>query len=245
MLLKQNLNQMTETWQSIEQWQPNWIGELTHELRTPLTVIRGYLELHAMGALSLTPEVTQPLIEEAGRMERLINDIQEVSKLELGYLSLKLESFEPHAFLTSFLQDNHLNLLINQTLSRNCQIQLDLKPNLPAVWADRDRVKQIFCNLLSNAVRYTPAGTITLTAWQDEQFVWFAVRDTGIGVSEEDLSKIYQQFWRADCSKEYKQEGSGIGLCVTKRLVELLGGTIEVESKLGKGTTFRFCLPLA
>lgn len=236
---------MTKTLQFIEQLPSNWIGELIHELRTPLTVIRGYLELQAMGALPLTPEVIQPLLEEATRMERLINDIQEASKLEGGTLSLKLESLDPHAFLQGFLADKHLNLLIRQTLSRNCEIQLDLNPNLSPVWADRDRAKQIFCNLLSNAVRYTPAGTITISAWQDEQFVWFAVRDTGIGISEEDLSKIYQQFWRADGSKQYKQEGSGIGLCVTKRLVELLGGTIEVESELGKGTTFRFCLPLA
>ncbi len=131
------------------------------------------------------------------------------------------------------------------SLKANCQLKLRLSNNLPPAYADRDRVKQILINLISNAITYTPNGTVTIRAscWND--YLWVAVTDTGMGIAPEDLSKVFERFWRADQSRDARTGGSGIGLAITKRLVELHNGEIEVESVLGKGSTFRFSLPSA
>jgi signal transduction histidine kinase len=113
------------------------------------------------------------------------------------------------------------------------------------VRCDRDRTEQVLVNLLGNAIHYTETGTITLKAWAEDTQVWIAVIDTGVGIAEADLPYVFERFWRADRSRSRHSGGSGIGLAISRHLVELQHGTIEVESTLGEGSTFRFCLPRA
>ena len=125
------------------------------------------------------------------------------------------------------------------------RLELNCPQDLPAVSADRDRTEQILVNLLGNAIRYTETGSIVVAATKTKRQVWISVTDTGIGIAAEDLSFLFERFWRADPSRSTHSGGTGIGLAIARRLVELQGGHIEVKSELGKGSTFRFCLPIA
>nr|MDJ0572745.1 ATP-binding protein [Pleurocapsa sp. MO_192.B19] len=117
--------------------------------------------------------------------------------------------------------------------------------DIPHILADRDRLEQILVNLLGNAIRYTETGSIIVKAEKANRQVWISVIDTGVGIAKEDLPYIFERFWRADPSRASHSGGTGIGLAIARRLVELQGGHIEVKSQLGKGSTFRFCLPIA
>jgi signal transduction histidine kinase len=121
---------------------------------------------------------------------------------------------------------------------------LNCPDDLPLVMADLDRTEQILVNLLGNAIRYTERGEIILKAWRNKHQAWVAVIDTGIGISEEDLPFIFERFWRADKSRSRYSGGTGIGLAITRRLVELQSGKLEVSSEIGKGSEFRFSLPI-
>ncbi len=235
-----SFNRMASSLEGVEKRRRELIGDLTHELRTPLTVIRGYLEELADGSIDPTPEIYQQLAKETKRLERLVNDLQELSKAEAGYLPIKLKPVNLLPLFKSLVQR-----FADQLLEDGPVLQLNCSPQLPLVLADIDRVEQVLVNLLGNAVRYTEAGSITLNAWTEPGKLWIAVSDTGSGISPEDLPHIFERFFRADKSRARHSGGTGIGLAITRRLVELQGGQIEVESKLGKGSIFRFFLPLA
>ena len=111
--------------------------------------------------------------------------------------------------------------------------------------ADPARVEQVLVNLIGNAIRYTPSGSIKLRVWQESSWVWVAVVDTGMGLAKQDIPHVFERFWRADRSRDRHSGGTGIGLAISRRLVELQGGMITVQSELGKGSTFRFSLPIA
>ena len=123
-------------------------------------------------------------------------------------------------------------------------IKLECIQELPPVLADSDRIEQILVNLIGNAIRYTEKGTITIKAWSENKQVWVEIIDTGIGIKPEDLPYVFERFWRADKSRSRYSGGTGIGLAITRRLVELQGGKIEVESEVDQGTTFRFNLAI-
>ncbi len=235
-----SFNRMASSLEGVEKRRRELIGDLTHELRTPLTVIRGYLEELADGSINPTPEIYQQLAKETKRLERLVNDLQELSKAEAGYLPIKLKPVNLLPLFKSLVQR-----FADQLMEDGPVLQLDCPPQLPLVLADIDRVEQVLVNLLGNALRYTEAGSITLRAWTEPGKLWIAVIDTGSGISPEDLPHIFERFFRADKSRARHSGGTGIGLAITRRLVELQGGQIEVESKLGKGSIFRFFLPLA
>ncbi|MEO0488730.1 MAG: ATP-binding protein, partial [Cyanobacteria bacterium J06659_2] len=122
---------------------------------------------------------------------------------------------------------------------------LDYPEKLPLVMADPERVEQIMVNLLGNAIRYTTSGSVTVRAWEASTQVWIAVIDTGIGIASEDVPHVFERFWRADRSRDRSSGGTGVGLAICRRLVELQGGQIELESELNHGTIFRLYLPAA
>jgi signal transduction histidine kinase len=224
----------------VEKRRQELIGDLTHELRTPLTVVRGYLEELADGAIEPNPELYQKLVKETRRLERLTHDLQELSRAESGYLSIKLQPVNLLTLLNSLIEK-----FADQLLEDGPTLQLDCPPNLPSVMADPDRLEQILVNLLGNAIRYTDHGAITLQVTRDKNRLQIAVIDTGIGIAAEDLPFIFERFWRADRSRSRYSGGSGIGLAITRRLVELHQSQMEVESELGKGSTFRFYLAIS
>lgn len=233
-----SFNRMARSLEGVEVRRRELISDLTHELRTPLTIVRGYLEELADGRIAPSDEIYSRLTVETKRLERLVNDLQELSKAESGYLPINLQPFNLLPLLESLVQK-----FADQLWEDGPTMQLDCLPQLPQVLADADRTEQILVNLIGNAMRYTASGSITVRAWLQEHQVWVAVIDTGTGIASEDLPHIFERFWRSESSRAYSS-GSGIGLAIARRLVELQGGKIEVESELGRGSTFRFSLPL-
>lgn len=238
--LAHSFNRMASSLEDVEKQRRELISDLTHELRTPLTVVRGYLEELADGTIEGSPELYLRLVKETRRLERLTNDLQELSKAEAGYLSINVQKIQLYPILKSLLEK-----FSDQLLEEGPILKLDCPVDLPLVLADLDRTEQVLVNLLGNALRYTEKGSITLCAWRDKNWVWIAVIDTGIGIAAKDLPYVFERFWRADKSRASYTGGTGIGLAIARRLVELQGGKIEVASELGKGSTFRFSLPLA
>lgn len=235
-----SFNRMAFNLEGVEQRRRELVGDLTHELRTPLTVVEGYLEGLADGTIDPTPEVYQLLVKETARLRRLVNDLQELSRAEAGYLPINTLPLEVCPLLTALVQK-----FADQLLEDSPVLQLECPPDLPPALADPERLEQVVINLLGNALRYTEMGSVTVRAWADADRVWIAVVDTGRGIAAEDLPHVFERFWRGDRSRDRNSGGTGIGLAISKRLMELQGGTIEVESELNLGSTFRISLPLA
>lgn len=234
-----SINNMATSLQGSEERRRDMMGDLAHEMATPLTVIKGYLEMLKEGIVQPTPAILEQMNEEALRLNRLRVDILELSKVESGHLPLNLEQFSSLQILQGVVA---IFQAVN-AVGRRCALRLTYQADLPEVIADRDRFKQILINLVGNAINYTPDGIVTIRVWSKSNQLWVAVVDTGIGISDEDLPHLFERFWRADKSRQVTTGGSGIGLALTKGLIERQGGQIEVESKLGQGTTFRFWLP--
>jgi signal transduction histidine kinase len=238
--LASSFNRMAAGLEGVENRRRELVSDLTHELRTPLTVLKGYLEGLADGTIEASPTVYQILTKEAARMQRLVNDVQELSKMEAGYLPIDARPFDLHPLLESLIRRFSDQLV----LQNSPVMQLKYPPDIPMVLADPERVEQVLVNLLSNALRYTPEGSITLQVWREAHQVWVAVIDTGTGIAAEDLLNVFERFWRADRSRDRNSGGSGLGLAICRRLIEVQGGSIQVESQVGQGTTFKFSLPL-
>jgi signal transduction histidine kinase len=237
--LSASFNNMASSLEEVEQRRRELISDLTHELRTPLTIIDGYLEAITASNIEATPDVYEKLMKETKRLQRLVNDLQELSKAEAGYLSIHLAPINLYPLLSALVEKFEAQLLDELT------IRLECPPNLPLVLADLDRLEQVLVNLLGNAVSYTEKGSIVLRVWQEADRVWLAVSDTGVGIAPEDLPRVFERFWRSGLASERNSGGSGIGLAISRHLVELQGGNLEVESNLGQGSTFRFSLPVA
>jgi signal transduction histidine kinase len=234
-----SFNRMAISLEDVEQRRRELISDLTHELRTPLTIMRGYLEELANRQMEPALDVYQLLIRETKRLERLVNDLQELSRAEAGHLTL---NFQPIALQGLF--EMLVQRFATQLMDDGPVLKIDCPANLPLVLADIDRTEQILVNLLGNALRHTQAGSITIRASGESGRVWIAVIDTGSGIAPDELPHVFERFWRSPRSRS-RHKGTGIGLAITKRLVELQGGQIEVTSQLGKGTMFRFSLPIA
>lgn len=238
--LATSFNRMAATLEGIEQRRRELVSDLTHELRTPLTVLKGYLEGLADGTIEPSADIYERLSRETGRMQRLVNDLQELSKMEAGYLPIDARPIELQPLLSSIVRRFADQLLTEDSP----QLLLDCPPEMPRVLADPERVEQIMVNLIGNALRYTLKGSVVVKVYLEQDKVWIAVIDTGQGIAAEDLPHVFERFWRADRSRDRHSGGTGIGLAICSRLVELHGGTIQVQSELGKGSTFRFSLPI-
>lgn len=236
------LNSVANRIQGVEERRQAMIREVSHEMSTPLMIISGYLEMMAEGRLSSHEmvEVAQSLLHDAGRMQRLLMDLRMLAQLELGSLPLNLQVVQLQPLLTEVIR-----ALTVQERQDICRLRLDCPESLPPIFADPDRTWQILINLVMNALNYTLEGSVIVSVSYDSKYLWVSVSDTGIGISAQDLPRVFDRFWRSARSRELRQEGSGIGLALTKRLVEAQSGRIEVKSELGQGSVFRFCLPLA
>lgn len=234
-------NQMAARLEGVEQRRRELVSDLTHELRTPLTILDGYLEGLSDGTIETSPEIYDLLTRETKRIRRLVDDMQELSKMEAGYLPIHAKAISLEPLLDLLLQKFSEQLLSDESPV----LDMDYEPDTPNVLADPARVEQILVNLIGNAIRYTPSGFIKIRVWNERPWVWVAVVDTGMGIAPQDLAHVFERFWRADRSRDRHSGGTGIGLAISKRLVELQGGTITVQSELHKGSIFRFSLPIA
>jgi histidine kinase len=219
------------------------IGDVSHELRTPLTAIKGSMEGLMDGVLPATQETYQQIHAEADRLNRLVDDLQELSRVEARAYPLDLRPVEVSALVQTVTKR-----LAPQAESKRITLDLDLAPSLPHLLADEGRLVQVLTNLTGNALQYTPEeGRVTIAARRTDHEVQISVRDTGIGIPPEHLPQIFDRFYRADKSRSRRLGGgSGIGLTIARALVEAHGGRLWVESAgEGRGSTFVFSLPVA
>jgi histidine kinase len=240
--LAARFNQMAEKLEQVESMRRQLIGDVSHELRTPLTAIKGSMEGLMDGILPATDETYQQIHQEADRLNRLVDDLQELSRVEAGAYELDLRPTQIAPMVETLAKRFR-----QQFENKRVNLDLNLPADLPPVLADEHRILQVLTNLTGNALQYTPeGGVVTISAARKNGSVLFTVRDTGAGISPEHLSHLFDRFYRVDKSRSRAAGGgSGIGLTIAKHLVEAHGGEIFVESEgLGKGTTFSFTLPL-
>jgi signal transduction histidine kinase len=222
-----------------------WLGNVAHDMRAPLTIVLSSLELLKDGAFG---EVNARQIEwirraydAAGRALKLTNDVFDLSKLELGGLRLDPE----HTALEAFLQDAY-DTCRGLPWPPGVEFRLSLPDSLPTLDLDPGRIQQVLMNLLANAIRFTDQGNVTLYAEYEpgRPDVRVGVRDTGTGISAEDVAHLFRRFVQAAPPKDKRRRGTGLGLAISKELVEMHGGRLSVETKLGAGSDFYFTLPL-
>ena len=234
-------NAMTEELARADELRRNLTADVAHELRTPLSVIRGKLEGVLDGVYPATAEHLEPILEEAGLLIHLVEDLRLLALAEAGQLALEKRAMD----VGDLLRDAQVNFG-PQASDRGVTLALDLPSELPEITADRRRVSQIVGNLLTNALRHTPAGgRVILSAAIDEGMMQVSVADTGTGIPPEDLPHLFERFWRGEKSRSRTTGGTGLGLAIARHLVEISGGTISVQSTLGEGSIFRFTLPTA
>jgi len=235
-------NQMADKLEKTETLRRQLIGDVTHELRTPLAAIKGYMEGLIDGVLPATPETYQQVHTEADRLQRLVNDLQELSRVEAGAFQLKLEPVSPANLIETIV--SHLN---RQFEEKGIHLEKKLDVGLPNVSVDKDRILQVLTNLIGNALQYTPGGgSVAITATRVKSEILFSITDTGIGISPDHLPLIFNRFYRTDKSRARASGGSGIGLTIAQALIKAHHGRIWAESAgEGKGSTFYFTLPVA
>lgn len=239
--LVRNFNQMAASLSETELVRQRLLGDVTHELKTPLASIKGYMEGLQDNVIPAMPETFQLIHNEADRLQRLVQDLQELSRAEAGEIQLNLAAVDPSRIILPVI-----GKLRPQYIEKGIALNVDVPGDLPRVQADLDRTTQILTNLLGNALQNTSSGTVTVQVARSGHELCFTVRDTGIGLEEADLHRIFQRFYRVDKSRARASGGSGIGLTVAKQLVEMQGGGIRATSGgLGKGSEFSFTLPIA
>jgi signal transduction histidine kinase/DNA-binding response OmpR family regulator len=222
----------------------DFLARMSHELRTPLNSIIGFSELLLAEGCGPMNEEQRDALERVKRngtnLLNLINDILDISKIEADRLTLKLGPVSLRAVV-----DNAMSSLMLRANDKKIALTAAVDPDLPTLYTDEIRLLQILNNLLSNAVKFTEQGGVTLTARGGEgDRVVIAVQDTGIGMSADDLPKLFTEFYQADSSHTRRYEGTGLGLAITKRLAEALGGGVSVQSEVGLGSTFSVTLPV-
>ena len=219
-----------------------FLANMSHELRTPLNAIIGFSEVLLQGMFgelnAKQREYQQDVLSSGRHLLALINDILDLAKIEAGRTDLELSEFSLRDAL-----ENGVTMVRERALRHGIGLALTLD-GVERITADERKVKQIVFNLLSNAVKFTPdRGQVNIQASRSDALVRVAVRDTGIGIDERDRERIFQEFQQASRDPERSREGTGLGLTLTRRFVELHGGRIWVESEAGKGSTFTFTLP--
>ncbi|MGB6032288.1 MAG: response regulator, partial [Bacteroidota bacterium] len=245
-LRMKNLELETQTQKTLEASDTlkKFLAMFSHELRSPLNSIIGFSELLAAQGDELPPETVQDFMKNinmSGRhLQQIINDILDLSKIEAGRMELHIASHP-----ISYFRENVERVLASDIAERQVRLEFDVSSELDELVVDQTRFKQILLNLVSNAVKFSNhSGTVTVKVDRVENDIQFSVRDEGVGVRPEELATLFKPFRQALSGKERNQGGMGLGLAITKKLVELHRGTIGIESEWGKGTTVTFRIPM-
>ena len=221
-----------------------FLANMSHEFRTPLNAMLGYTSMLLQGvAGSLEPPVKRQLgrIESNGRhLLTIINEILDISRIEAGRMPLQGSTFKVPDLVAEVRAELE-PIILRSKLTVTLDVPRDVKP----ITSDRQKVKQILLNLLSNALKFTPAGSVTIAASYNAtaRMVAIAVQDSGVGIAPEDQAKVFEDFRQLDSSPARGYGGTGLGLSICRRLSQMLGGSIELESVLGEGSTFTLQLP--
>ena len=228
----------------LEELRRDFLANVSHELRTPLTSIQGFVEAMMDGVISdeeLRKKYLEVIHRDTLRLSRLIHDLLDLSLME----SKKIE-WEMGPLSLPPLIDQVLLKLMPQIEDKKIQVKKDFTPQLPLVWGNMDRIEQVFINLLSNALIFSPPeSTIEIKVWKEQKEVVISIKDQGEGIPEKDIPHLFERFYRVEKSRSREKGGTGLGLAIAKQIIENHGGKIKVESQPYQGSTFIFTLPLA
>jgi len=238
MLLFQDLTQLRR----LETVRRDFISNVSHELRTPLASLKALADTLQEGALEDPPAARRFIIRmetEIDNLTQLVNELLELSRIESGKVPLSFQRIQPCDLLRPAYER-----MILQAERAGLNLILDCQQDLPIVFADSNRITQVLINLVHNAIKFTPLeGAITLSAYRDEEYIVFYVRDTGVGIAKKDITRIFERFYKADQARS--GGGTGLGLSIARHMVESHGGYIWAESEEDIGSTFYFTLPIA
>ena len=237
-----SFNAMAAALEETERRRLALVGDVAHEIRTPLATLEASLEGLLDGVVEPSPQTWATLHDEVGRLRRLADDLQELSRAEARQIPLTPRPVPPVAIIRAAL-----DRLEGQFAEKGLEVECLVPATLPPVLADQDRAVQVVTNLLTNALRYTPApGRVAVAAERRGDTVAITVTDSGVGLAPAHLAHLFERFYRVDRSRSRALGGTGIGLTIAKALVEAMGGQIRAESAgLGCGSVFTVTLPLA
>ncbi len=229
-----------ESMKRLQRARSEFLGNVSHELRTPIFAIQGYLETLLGGAIN-DDKVNKYFLEKANQhtvsLNNLLNDLIDISMIESGEMRMSFRYFKINDYMKNFVNEtahfaNEKNLeLIYHPVDERLQL-----------FGDKDRLRQVMSNLVQNALKYTEKGKIEVFVEEEEKSGKITVKDTGIGIPREDLSRIFERFYRVDKARSRAEGGTGLGLAIVKHIVEAHGSKVEVKSKVGEGTEFSFRL---
>lgn len=227
----------------LEQVRTDFAANVSHELKTPLTSIKGFVETLQEGAID-NPEMARKFLNiialEADRLTRLINDILSLTRMESGRDAVELEPVRLDQIALEVC-----DMLRMRAAQKNIAIHCSESAPPTSVWGNKDRVRQLFINLVDNGVKYTPdGGSVTVAVFRSDDAAYVSVSDTGIGIAEEHMPRLFERFYRVDKGRSRAAGGTGLGLAIVKHITVSMNGHIEVHSKVGAGTEFLITLPL-
>jgi two-component system phosphate regulon sensor histidine kinase PhoR len=226
-----------------DQIRRDFVANVSHELRTPLSILRGYIETLLDDPKMPRTEcarILEVMDQHSKRLGLLANDLLTLAQLESGSSSLQLSAIDLAQFFSGLVRDWKKKLA-----AKHLKAVVDVAKIVPIICADEARLREVFDNLLDNAVKYSSkSGEIRLEADRAGDQIALSVSDDGIGISQEDLPRIFERFYRADKARGRELGGTGLGLAIVKHIAQLHGGRVEAESELGRGTTIRVVLPL-
>jgi signal transduction histidine kinase len=222
----------------LDELKSEFINVASHELRTPLAILLGYAHLLDEQATGTTSRYTQAIIHSAMRLKNLVTDMLNLRYLEAGEMELELEPVQVGGVARAVAQD--LGFLAEE---KGQSLTLHIPEDMPSIWADEGKLHLILSNLVSNAVKFTPQeGNVELVAGVTEDYLTVSVKDTGVGIAEEEFKSLFDRFYQVGSSLRREHPGLGLGLSIVKELVELHRGKVWVESEIGKGSTFSFTI---
>ncbi|MBI4744735.1 MAG: HAMP domain-containing protein [Actinobacteria bacterium] len=241
----QQLSSSYQELRRLDEMKSEFMALAAHELRTPLTALRAHTEIFFKGQYGLLSDRQKKALEIIGRsvnrLTRFIDDLVDLTRLERGELELEKKPLDLSNLLVEVIRE--VQPVIKES---NLSFVYDIPNNLPLIIGDSQRLYQVFGNLLNNAIKFTPdKGKISVIAKQEGEFIKVSVSDSGIGISPEDISKLFIPFYQVKKMPLRGVKGVGLGLVVVKRIVENLGGKIEVVSKLNEGSAFTCIFPVA
>ena len=243
--LATNMNQMAMTLDQdfrrikrMEKVRSEFLGNVTHELKTPISSISGYIETLLEGAIkdeNVNISFLERALENVKRLEELVTDLVEISRIETGELQMNYDYFNIYNLLNDIHKDSQ-----QRNSNKNIKIQLEIPDKKLFIYGDKGRLEQVIDNLLSNSMRYTDQGHIRIKVLRRDNELVFSIIDTGIGISRKSINRIFERFYRADKARDRRKGGTGLGLAISKHIIEAHGSNIYVDSLEGKGSTFSF-----
>ncbi|WP_304146598.1 cell wall metabolism sensor histidine kinase WalK [Ignavibacterium album] len=229
-----------EYMRKLQRIRSEFIANVSHELRTPIFAIQGYIETLLNGAIN-DPNVNRNFLEKAAHhtdnLNNLLNDLINISMIESGEMQMSFRYFDLAPYLHSIVDE-----MRNLAEEKNIKLSLNEVRDGLQVFGDKERLRQVLINLIQNAIKYTEIGSVEISVEEEKKFITIKVKDTGIGIPEDQLSRIFERFYRVDKARSRAVGGTGLGLSIVKHIIEAHDSKIEVRSKVGVGSEFSFKL---